>query len=98
MRLGWSPDAHYIVSAHAMNNSGPVAQIIERTGWKTSMDFVGHRKAVTAVVRHCSPYFPVQLVKRKVCIYKKCQFLIITLSSIAFQSEYIIQEVKKEKG
>lgn len=33
-----------------MNNSGPTAQIIEREGWKTNMDFVGHRKAVTVVV------------------------------------------------
>ncbi|XP_070132057.1 protein HIRA isoform X12 [Equus przewalskii] len=32
-----------------MNNSGPTAQIIEREGWKTNMDFVGHRKAVTVV-------------------------------------------------
>lgn len=51
MRLSWSPDGHYLVSAHAMNNSGPTAQIIERDGWKTNMDFVGHRKAVTVVVR-----------------------------------------------
>lgn len=50
MRLSWSPDGHYLVSAHAMNNSGPTAQIIEREGWKTNMDFVGHRKAVTVVV------------------------------------------------
>lgn len=50
LRLSWSPDGHYLVSAHAMNNSGPTAQIIEREGWKTNMDFVGHRKAVTVVV------------------------------------------------
>ncbi|XP_029648641.1 protein HIRA [Octopus sinensis] len=49
LRLNWSPDGHYIVSAHAMNNSGPTAQIIERDGWRTSMDFVGHRKAITVV-------------------------------------------------
>lgn len=49
LRLGWSPDGHYLVSAHAMNNSGPTAQIIERNGWKVAMDFVGHRKAVTVV-------------------------------------------------
>uniref|UniRef100_A0A4X1UV16 Protein HIRA n=1 Tax=Sus scrofa TaxID=9823 RepID=A0A4X1UV16_PIG len=49
LRLSWSPDGHYLVSAHAMNNSGPTAQIIEREGWKTNMDFVGHRKAVTVV-------------------------------------------------
>lgn len=33
-----------------MNNSGPTAQIIEREGFKTSLDFVGHRKAITVVV------------------------------------------------
>lgn len=49
LRLNWSPDGHYIVSAHAMNNSGPVAQIIERDGWKCTLDFVGHRKAITSV-------------------------------------------------
>lgn len=50
LRLSWSPDGQYLVSAHAMNNSGPTAQIVERDGWKTNMDFVGHRKAVTVVV------------------------------------------------
>ncbi|XP_052798672.1 protein HIRA-like isoform X2 [Mya arenaria] len=49
LRCDWSPDGHYVVSAHAMNNSGPTAQIIERAGWKTSLDFVGHRKAITVV-------------------------------------------------
>ncbi|KAK3084278.1 hypothetical protein FSP39_010934 [Pinctada imbricata] len=49
LRLNWSPDGAYVVSAHAMNNSGPTAQIIEREGWKASLDFVGHRKAVTVV-------------------------------------------------
>ncbi|XP_054629511.1 protein HIRA [Dunckerocampus dactyliophorus] len=49
LRLSWSPDGQYLVSAHAMNNSGPTAQIVERDGWKTNMDFVGHRKAVTVV-------------------------------------------------
>lgn len=52
LRLSWSPDGQYLVSAHAMNNSGPTAQIVERDGWKTNMDFVGHRKAVTVVVRN----------------------------------------------
>ena len=37
-----------------MNNGGPVAKIIERNGWKTKMDFVGHRKAVTCVVGYSS--------------------------------------------
>lgn len=49
LRLNWSPDGLYLVSAHAMNNAGPTAQIIERDGWKTAMDFVGHRKAITCV-------------------------------------------------
>ena len=52
LRLSWSPDGQYIVSAHAMNNSGPTAQIVEREGWKTSMDFVGHRKAITVTVSY----------------------------------------------
>ena len=39
LRLSWSPDGQYLVSAHAMNNSGPTAQIVERDGWKTNMDF-----------------------------------------------------------
>ncbi len=34
----------------AMNGGGPTAQIIEREGWKTDKDFVGHRKAITCVV------------------------------------------------
>jgi len=49
LRLNWSPDGQYIVTAHAMNNGGPVAKIIERNGWKAKMDFVGHRKAITCV-------------------------------------------------
>ncbi|GFU29014.1 protein HIRA [Trichonephila clavipes] len=52
LRLSWSPDGRYLVSAHAMNNSGPTAQIIERDGWKANRDFVGHRKAITCVVEH----------------------------------------------
>lgn len=50
LRLNWSPDANCVVSAHAMNNGMPTAQIIERNGWKTKLDFVGHEKAVTVVV------------------------------------------------
>lgn len=49
LRLNWSPDGQTLVSAHAMNNCGSVAQIIERDGWKTQRDLVGHRKAVTCV-------------------------------------------------
>ena len=49
LRLDWSPDGSYLVSAHAMNGGGPTAQILERDGWKFEKDFVGHRKAVTCV-------------------------------------------------
>lgn len=49
MRLSWSPDGQYLVSAHAMNGGGPTASIIERDGWTQDKDFVGHRKAVTCV-------------------------------------------------
>ena len=49
LRLSWSPDGKFVVSAHALNNDGPTAQIIERGDWKTGMDFVGHRKAVEVV-------------------------------------------------
>jgi len=55
LRLHWSPDGQYVVSAHASNSGGPTAQIIERpTGadksiWPCDTDFVGHRKAVTCV-------------------------------------------------
>lgn len=51
LRLDWSPDGQFVISAHAMNNGVPTAQVIERTGWKTKFDLVGHRKAVTTVVR-----------------------------------------------
>lgn len=54
LRLSWSPDGQYLVSAHAMNGGGPTAQIIERDGWKCDKDFVGHRKAVTCVRFHDS--------------------------------------------
>ena len=51
LRLSWSPDGKYIVSAHSLNNEGPTAQIIERgADWKMGMDFVGHRKAVEVVL------------------------------------------------
>ncbi|XP_071534897.1 protein HIRA isoform X2 [Panulirus ornatus] len=49
LRPSWSPDGQYLVSAHAMNNGGPTAQIIERDGWNTDKDFVGHRKPITCV-------------------------------------------------
>jgi len=50
LRHDWSPDGQYVISAHAMNNSGPTAQIIDRDGWKYDKDYVGHRKAVNCVV------------------------------------------------
>lgn len=49
LRLSWSPDGRFIVSAHSLNNDGPTAHIIERNSWKTGMDFVGHRKAIEVV-------------------------------------------------
>lgn len=49
LRLSWSPDGQQLVSAHAMNNCGSTAQIIERDGFIANKDFVGHRKAVTCV-------------------------------------------------
>ena len=49
LRLSWSPDGQFLVSAHAMNNLGSVAQIIERQDWNMSKDFVGHRKAIACV-------------------------------------------------
>lgn len=49
LRLDWCPDGALLVSAHAMNGPGPTAQIIDREGWTTQMDFVGHRKPVTCV-------------------------------------------------
>jgi protein HIRA/HIR1 len=50
LRLNWSPDGQLIISAHAINNGAPTAQVIDRGNkWNTKLDFVGHRKAVTAV-------------------------------------------------
>uniref|UniRef100_A0A0V0GBI1 Protein HIRA n=1 Tax=Triatoma dimidiata TaxID=72491 RepID=A0A0V0GBI1_TRIDM len=49
LRLSWSPDGQHLVTAHAMNGTGPTAQIIERDGWDHSKDIVGHHKAVTCV-------------------------------------------------
>ncbi|CAG0897568.1 unnamed protein product [Cyprideis torosa] len=52
LRLDWSPDGNFIVSAHAMNGQAPVAKIVERNTWNCEKDFVGHRKAVCCV-RFC---------------------------------------------
>jgi hypothetical protein len=55
LRLNWSPDGQLLISAHALNNGAPTAQVIDRGNkWSTKLDFVGHRKAVTAVV--CTKY------------------------------------------
>ncbi|KAF6198526.1 hypothetical protein GE061_008274 [Apolygus lucorum] len=53
LRLSWSPDGQILVTAHAMNGTGPTAQIIERDGWDHSKDMVGHGLAVT-----CARYSP----------------------------------------
>uniref|UniRef100_A0A0B7A8U7 Protein HIRA n=1 Tax=Arion vulgaris TaxID=1028688 RepID=A0A0B7A8U7_9EUPU len=71
LRLNWSPDGHHIVSAHAMNNKGPTAQIIERQGFKASLDFVGHRKAIT-VVRFNPNIFKKKFKGEKVHQYSCC--------------------------
>ncbi|CAF0827430.1 unnamed protein product [Brachionus calyciflorus] len=50
LRLSWSPDGQTVLSAHAINNGAPTAQVIDRGNkWNTKLDFVGHRKAVTTV-------------------------------------------------
>jgi protein HIRA/HIR1 len=55
LRLNWSPDGQLLISAHALNNGAPTAQVIDRGNkWSTKLDFVGHRKAVTTVV--CIPF------------------------------------------
>lgn len=46
LRVSWSPDGQYLVSAQAMNNCGSVAKIIDRQDWTFARDFVGHRKAI----------------------------------------------------
>ncbi|KAM3723430.1 Protein HIRA [Dirofilaria immitis] len=51
-RLDWSPDGTYLIAPCASNNSGPTAHLIRRKDWNTTLDLVGHRKAVT-VVRAC---------------------------------------------
>ncbi|CAI4227917.1 unnamed protein product [Auanema sp. JU1783] len=48
-RLGWAADGQFLFAPCAMNNQGPVCQIIRRKDWDSSMDLVGHRKAVTVV-------------------------------------------------
>ena len=49
LRLDWSPDGQFLVTANSMNNKCPSAQIIQRQSWDTKLDFVGHRKPITCV-------------------------------------------------
>jgi hypothetical protein len=78
LRLGWSPDGQYLVTAHAMNGTVPTAQIVDRDGWTHDKDFVGHRMAVTCVVSytisvglHFRCNFQEEIKSRKVII---CNF------------------------
>lgn len=64
LRLSWSPDGQFLVSAQAMNNCGSVAKIIERQNWSATKDFVGHRKAIPCV-RFNSNIFKFPIVKNK---------------------------------
>lgn len=59
LRVSWSPDGQYLVSAQAMNNCGSVAKIIDRQDWTFARDFVGHRKAIP-----CARFNP-NIFKRK---------------------------------
>lgn len=73
LRLSWSPDGQHLVTAHAMNGTGPTAQIIERDGWDHSKDFVGHHKAVTCVVSTFYLYIiGATYVSRKKTIFLIC--------------------------
>merc|ERR1719370_741410 len=78
LRLDWSPDGAYIVSAHAMNGGGPTAQILERDGWKFEKDFVGHRKAVTCVRFNDNMFEKEQKLDGK---KKNAQYLCIAIGS-----------------
>lgn len=53
LRLSWSPNGQFIISAHASNNTAPVAKLIERNSWKFQNDCVGHRAAICSV--SCNP-------------------------------------------
>jgi len=78
LRLDWSPDGAYIVSAHAMNGGGPTAQILERDGWRFEKDFVGHRKAVTCVRFNDNMFEKEQKLDGK---KKNTQYLCIAIGS-----------------
>ncbi|CAL4066649.1 unnamed protein product [Meganyctiphanes norvegica] len=76
LRPSWSPDGQYLVSAHAMNNGGPTAQIIERDGWATDKDFVGHRKPIT-----CVRFNPNILKKKDPKTNKPLQYCCVAIGS-----------------
>ena len=46
LRLSWSPDGRNIATAHALNNTYPVAYIVDRNNWKSDHSLVGHQKAI----------------------------------------------------
>ena len=86
LRLDWSPDGECIVTAHAMNNSGPTAQIINRSGWKTNLDLVGHRRAVTCAVSVCF-----RACRRK--IESKIGYRNYFISTFTMNLRVVLQEV-----
>lgn len=49
LRLAWSPNGQFIMSAHASNNTAPVSKLIERNSWNCENDCVGHRAAICSV-------------------------------------------------
>ncbi|VDN03911.1 unnamed protein product [Thelazia callipaeda] len=69
-RLDWSPDGAYLIAPCASNNSGPTAHLIRRKDWDTTLDLVGHRKAVT-VVRACPRMIEYQNYKGN-CLQVSC--------------------------
>ena len=47
--MNWSTDGQLLISSNAIKDDVPVSKVIERDTWKTKLDLVGHRKAVTIV-------------------------------------------------
>ena len=58
-----------------MNGGGPTAQILERDGWKSEKDFVGHRKAVTCV------RFNDNIFEKELDNKKSAQFVCLAIGS-----------------
>ncbi|OMJ08099.1 Protein hir1 [Smittium culicis] len=48
-RPSWSPDGSGIVAVNAVNGNAPVASVISRKNWKSSLALVGHRAAIETV-------------------------------------------------